>query len=118
MGEGKREIVFYKKASGESPVEAFLDQMPGKVAQKIVWVLRLAEDLERVPEQYFCKLTDTEGIWEFRIRSGMNNYRILAFWDEGRLVLTHGFLKKSPKTPLKEIEQAQNCRRVHFERKG
>ena len=60
-----KEIVFYRKASGECPVEKFLDSLPDKVAQKMVWVINLAEDLERVPANYFCKMVDTDNIWEF-----------------------------------------------------
>ena len=36
-----REIKFYKTASGKCPVKEFIDAQPGKVAQKITWVLRL-----------------------------------------------------------------------------
>jgi hypothetical protein len=50
-----REIRFYRSRSGRSPVEEFLDSLSAKQAQKIVWVLRLVEDLERVPSQYFKK---------------------------------------------------------------
>jgi hypothetical protein len=41
-----REITFFKTKDGKCLVEEFLDSLPGKVAQKIVWVLKLLEDLE------------------------------------------------------------------------
>jgi hypothetical protein len=41
-----REITFFKTEDGKCPVEEFLDSLPGKVARKIVWVLKLLEDLE------------------------------------------------------------------------
>jgi hypothetical protein len=44
-----REIRFYRTASGRSPVEEFLDTLSAKQAQKLIWVLRLVEELERVP---------------------------------------------------------------------
>jgi len=112
----KREVVFYRKTSGECPIKDFLESLPGGTARKITWVLALAEDLERVPSQYFCKLAGTEGIWEFRIRLGSNIYRVLAFWDGNRVVLTHGFVKKTRKTPADEIGRAENYRRDHLER--
>jgi phage-related protein len=118
MGSVQREVVFYRKASGECPVEAFLDSLPGKVAQKVIWVLALAEDLERVPAQFFCKLSGTEDIWEFRIKLGSNIYRVLAFWEGNRVVLTHGFVKKTAKTPPQEIERAEGYRKEYFERRA
>ena len=104
----KKEITFYHKVSGECPVQGFLDSLPGKVAQKVIWVLSVAEDLERVPAQYFCKLADTQDIWEFRIKLGSNIYRVLGFWDEHRIVLTQGFIKKTQKTPQHDRTLALN----------
>jgi hypothetical protein len=56
-------IIFYKTADGKCPIQDFLDSLPGKVAQKVVWVLSLLEDLEVVPSTYFKKLVGTEEIW-------------------------------------------------------
>ena len=114
----RKEIVFYRKSSGECPVEAFLDSLPGKVAKKVVWVLHLVEDLDRVPSQYFCKMTDTDNIWEFRIKLGSSIYRVLSFWDGNKIVLAHGFVKKTQKTPLQEIERAEDFRRDYWMRRG
>ena len=113
----KKEVLFYRKSSGECPVQMFLDSLPAKVVRKVIWVLSLAEDLDRVPVQYFCKLADTEDIWEFRIKLGSNIYRILGFWEEHRIVLTHGFMKKTQKISPQEIERAENYRRDHLTRR-
>lgn len=58
-----RKIKFYKTASGRSPIEEFLDSLSGKQAQKVVWVLRLVQELHIVPRQYLKKLMNTEEIW-------------------------------------------------------
>jgi len=114
-----RTVTFYKTADGHCPVQAFLDALPGKVAQKVVWVLRLLEDLEMVPATYFKKLIGTEDIWECRIQYGSNIYRIFCFFDSHAVViLTHGFEKKSMKTPKQEIERAESYRRDYLQRKG
>jgi hypothetical protein len=47
-----RRIVFYRTKDGRCPVEEFLDRLPSKDAQKVAWVLRLIEDLDRIPAQY------------------------------------------------------------------
>ncbi len=54
--------MFYKTADGECPIQEFLDSLSGKVAQKILWTLKLLEDMEILPATYFKKLTGTNGI--------------------------------------------------------
>jgi len=51
-----REIHFYRTEAGYCPVEKFLDSLPGKQAQKVAWVLKLIEELDFVPVQYFKNL--------------------------------------------------------------
>ena len=114
-----RTILFYRTVDGRCPVEDFLDALPGKVAQKVTWVLRLLEDLEMIPAIYFKKLIGTEEIWECRIQHGSNIYRVFCFFDSHAVViLTHGFEKKSMKTPKQEIDRAEVYRRDYLNRKG
>ena len=98
-------------------MEEFLDSLPSKVAQKIVWVLGLLEDLNMIPVQYFAKMSGTDNIWECRIKLGSNIYRIFAFWDGNKIILTHGFVKKTQKTSKNEIDKAENYKRDYFERR-
>jgi hypothetical protein len=68
----------------------------------------------------FKKLKDD--IWEFRVRFGGIQIRLLAFWDKTdtiqTLVLaTHGFLKKADKVPFDQIERAKKIRIDYFENK-
>ncbi len=112
-----RTVLFYKTADGKCPVQDFLDSLPGKVAQKIVWVVRLLEDLEIVPSFYFKKLVGTKEIWECRIQFGSNAYRIFCFFIDNAVVLTHGFVKKSQRTPVREIERAEAYRRDFLRRR-
>jgi phage-related protein len=114
----KRTVVFYRSASGTCPVEDFLDSLPGQVAQKIIWVLKLVEELELVPVQYFAKLQGTEEIWECRINLASNAYRILCFFSGAfSVVLTNGFIKKARKTPRSEIEKAEASRKNFIRRR-
>src|SRR5699024_1439295 len=103
-----REIVFYRMESGRCPVEEFLDALESKQAQKVVWVLRLVEDLDFVPTRYFKKLVGSEDIWEVRVQVGGNIFRILGFLDDtDSVVLNHAFQKKTRKTPPREIRTAE-----------
>ena len=112
-----RTVVFYKTADGKCPVQDFLDPLPGKVAQKIVWVLKLLEDLDVVPSSYFKKLVGTEEMWECRVQFASNAYRLFCFFVDDSVVLTHGFIKKSQKTPVREIERGEAYRRDFLERR-
>ena len=113
-----RKVIFYRTENGKCPVENFLDLLSGKVVQKIVWVLKLLEDLEVVPAIYFSKMSGTDDIWECRIKQGSNIYRIFAFWKGNEIILTHGFIKKTQKTPRTEIEKAENYKKDYLNRIG
>jgi phage-related protein len=113
-----RKVRFYKTKSLKCPVEEFLDSLPGKVAQKITWILSLIEEIEMVPKKFFKKLNPHE-IWEVRLEYDGNYYRILSFIHKGaNVVLTHGFIKKTKRTPLNEIEKAMNYKNEYEANKG
>ncbi len=102
--------------SGE--VDAFLDTLQQDVRAKIIY------NVDKVANGYmdkdlFKKLENTD-IWEFRTRYKGIQYRLLAFWDtesETLVVATHGFIKKTQKTPRKEISKAEAIRKMYFETK-
>ncbi len=47
-----RRIEYYRAHDGECPLEDFLDSLSPKEQQKVFWVLKLIEDLDRVPAEY------------------------------------------------------------------
>ena len=72
-----RSLVFYRTERGQCPVDEFLDSLPSKVAQKVTWVLKLVQEIDIVPTQYFKKLSDTDEIWE----SGWSSAETpIAYW--------------------------------------
>ena len=104
-----REIIFYRTENGKSPVEVFLDNLSEKVLKKVAWVLRLVSELDRIPSTYFKKLVSSDDIYECRIQFGSNIYRIFCFFHgDTMIVLTHGIIKKTQKTPKNEIEKAES----------
>ena len=110
-------VRFYQAEDGKTPAKEFLDSLPRKVAQKVLWVLMVAEELDILPTTYFKKLVGSDDIWECRVQFGSNDYRILCFHTGGSvLVLTHGFMKKTQKTPAKEIERAETYRGNYLRR--
>jgi phage-related protein len=97
-----RTIIFYK----DYFQDFFIKQRP-KAKDKIIWTLEIIEDLQRVPETYLKHLEGTDGLFEVRVQSGSDIFRIFCFFDQGKLVvLANGFQKKTQKTPKQEIEKA------------
>lgn len=96
----------------------FLQSLNEKVRDKIAY--NIGKSMLVLDKELFKKLGDTD-IWEFRtIYSGMA-YRLLAFWDtdtDTLVVVTHGFTKKSQKTPQKEINKAKELRKEYFNSKN
>jgi phage-related protein len=102
-----RGIRFFRLSQG-CPVEEFLDSLTSKQAQKVAWVMQLVEEIEKIPEQYLKKLSNTEEIWEIRVQLGSNIFRILGFFiDKKCFIATNGFQKKTQKTPINEIRLAE-----------
>jgi phage-related protein len=68
-----------------------------------------------VPEKFLKHLTGTDGLYEVRVKSGRNVFRLFCFFDQGKLVvLLHGFTKKTDKTPPKELERASKLKKEYF----
>lgn len=71
------------------------------VARKMHWIDKLADNL-----------------YELRTQRGNNIQRALYFHVEGsRFIITHGFSKKTQKTPPREIKHAVQIRK-EFEEEG
>ena len=95
----------------------FLNSLPEKAKAKIMFNITKAR--YNMDSKLFKKLTGTD-IWEFRTLYGGLQYRILAFWDtttNTMVLTTHGFVKKTQKTPQKEIDRAIEIRKEYFENK-
>jgi len=112
------EVKFYKRANGKCPVVDFLNSLTAKQAQKVTWVLKVIEELPRIPTTYLKKLVNTDDIWEVRVKSGNDTFRLLGFFDgQNLIVLNHAFQKKTKKTPKQAIKLAEERKRNYFERR-
>jgi phage-related protein len=97
-----RTAIFYKNY-----FEQFFIQQNNRVKGKILWTIRLIEDVEVVPSIYLKRITGTDGIYEIRIQTGSDIFRIFCFFDKDNLVVVgNGFQKKTQKTPKNEIIKA------------
>lgn len=95
---------------------AFLESLPDKVKDKIAY--NISKSRYFMDNELFKKLNDD--IWEFRTIYQGFKYRLLAFWDKdtGNLVIaTHGFVKKTQKTPGSELAHAESIRKNYYNEK-
>lgn len=96
----------------------FYNKQTQKVKERILWTIRLIRDIQRVPEQYLKHLEGTDGLYEIRVSSGNNIFRIFCFFDEGQLViLLNAFQKKTQKTPTDELERARKLKKQYYDDK-
>jgi phage-related protein len=96
----------------------FYKSQDKKTQEKIEYVLDLIRFEKQVPIKFFKYLDDTDGIYEIRIITTFKSIRIMCFFDRGELVvLTNCFLKKSQKTPSKEINLAERLKKEYMNEK-
>jgi len=96
----------------------FYKEQDNKVQEKIEYVLDLIRFEKRVPIKFLKFLENTDGIYEVKVVTTFRSIRILCFFDKGKLVvLTNCFIKKSQKTPRKEIKLAEKLKKEYLNEK-
>jgi len=89
-----------------------------KTQEKIEYVLDLVRFERQVPIKFFKYLESSDGIYEVKVITTFKSIRILCFMDKGDLVvLTNCFLKKTEKTPRKEIDLAERLKKEYLTEK-
>ena len=95
----------------------FLNTLPEKAKAKVMFNVSKARYNQ--DPKLFKKLVGTD-IWEFRTLYNGIQYRLLSFWDSDTntyVITTNGFVKKTQKTPQKEIDRATAIREEYFKNK-
>ena len=109
-----REVVTYKEYFDD-----FFKAQPQKVRDKIIKVLDIIEQVERIPTTYLKYIEGTNGLFEVRVQLGSNIFRIFCFFDGNKFViLLTGFQKKTQKTPDSEIRKAIRLKEEYYGTKG
>ena len=94
----------------------FIDNLDEKTRNKVIYNIQKARFSN--DNNLFKKVKDE--IWEFRTLFNRTHIRLFAFWDKDKeafVVATHGIVKKTQKTPLKEILKAEEIRKEYFNNK-
>lgn len=109
--EKSRHVVFF----GDY-FEDFFQLQDKNVQNKISWTLSLIEELPRLPSTFLKQLTDTNGLYEIRVQFKQIAIRIFCLFGKQRtLVILNGFVKKSKRTPKREINLALTLKRSYEE---
>ena len=120
---GKRmyEIIFYEDRDGKSEVADYIRDLRMKAEknkhsrinfEKIVAYFDLLEEMGTRIGEPVTKHLDGE-IWELR---PFRNRILYAYYKDNKFVILHHFIKKTQKTPSREIQKAKNNLRDFLER--
>ena len=81
-------------------------------------MLDLVRFEKQVPKKFFKFLENSDGIFEVRVITTFKSIRILCFFDDGNLVvLANCFVKKTQKSPRKEIKLAEKLKKEYLKNK-
>jgi len=101
-------VIFYKSESGNEPVREWLENSP-RSDRKIV-----GEDIMTVQLGFPLGMPSVRkldvGLWEVRSKLGNRIARVLFTIEKDVMVLLHGFIKKSEKTPASDLNLAKKRR--------
>ncbi|GHV78006.1 hypothetical protein AGMMS49942_28270 [Spirochaetia bacterium] len=101
------EVVFYKTEQGNQPVKEFLKERP-KEDKRVI-----GSDIYKVQmgfpmgEPLVKPVKTVTGIWEVRSTMPDGICRVFFTVAEGKMVLIHGIIKKTQKTPPNELKTAK-----------
>ena len=102
-------VEFLALPNGRRPAEEFFEELDDKTLAKIYKLIERLESEGRLLFPHARKLEGYKGLWEIRLLSKMGAVRIFyVYWERETVLLVSGFVKKSQKTPTRELERAIN----------
>jgi phage-related protein len=112
------EIEFFVKENGRCPLEEFMNGLLPK--KDLPYILNAMEQLEE--HGYNLKRPQVDfiddGIWELRVKTINGQFRLFYFfYDNRRIIITHGIKKKTGPVPQSDIKRAKEFRLVYLSRK-
>lgn len=114
--------VLFKTDSGREPVTDWMvDNFKKQEREEInTDILFVAEYFPNVPKSGMVrKISGYEDIWEIRIRfANKTQIRIFFLEHNSDLVILHGFIKKTQKTPKKILKLVQRRKQAYLNRGG
>lgn len=111
-------VTFYETTDGRKPASEFLKSLDARAMDKVTHELEILAQLGNQLREPKSKAIEGEtSLFELRIRERSNIHRMFYFFIVGNeIIVTHGFTKKSTKTPKREIERAIKYRKDYLDR--
>lgn len=111
-------VEYYRDSQGKQPVSDFIHSLSVEAQAKVYRTMELLKEYGVLLKEPYTKQIRGK-IRELRITDNRGAVRILYFTVTGkRLILLHGFIKKTDKTPEREIETAEKRMNDFMEREG
>ena len=104
-GEPILAVLFFRSPAGNEPVREWLKSLPRDDCRTIGTAIKTVQFGWPLGMPLVRKLS--KGLWEVRIRLAGRIARVIFTTESGRMILLHGFIKKSQKTPAEELELAK-----------
>lgn len=104
-GEVRLQVYFFKTEQGKQPVRDWLKELPREDRKTIGDDLKTAQFGWPLGMPLIRKL-DTD-LWEIRSRLNNRIARVIFTVENDKMVLLHGFIKKSQKTPPNDLKVAK-----------
>lgn len=106
-------VSFYRTEAGNEPVREWLTEIPRDHKRMIGTEIKTVQIGWPIGMPVVRKLE--KGLWEVRVNLVDTIARVLFTVDGNVMVLLHGFIKKSQKTPASDLETARQ-RKATLER--
>ena len=102
----KWQIKYYPTSSNKSPIKEFIDRQDEITKSKIYSTFELLREFGTNFRMPHAKKIIRTPLWELRVL-GVKSTRFFYIAQTGRVfVILHAFIKKSQKTPQKELKTA------------
>ena len=100
-------VNYYTEENGTQPVKEWINGLDIKLRSKIFKSFELLEQFNINLKSPYAKPLEDK-LYELRVKDQKGIYRIIYFAYTGReFIMLNGFIKKTQKTPKKEIELAK-----------
>ena len=108
----------YKMSNGKTPVRDFILNLNQYLKNKALFCIKLLREAGKNTVFPYARYLE-DGIYELRPQAGNNIARVFYFFFvDNQIVITNGFIKKTQKTPRKEIEKAKSYRKDFLKNNG
>ena len=102
-------VEFLTLPNNKKPAQEFLGELDDRTLAKVFKLIERLEAEGRLVFPHARKLEGYKGLWEMRIQSQRGAIRIFyVYWEQDSIFLVSGFIKKSQKTPIRELEKSMN----------